>query len=330
MKTTATYFLALILFSLPTAYAQRGADPDHHPRRGHHEGPLLFDYTVPGGLRVAGQYFAMPAHGVAPMMAAGVRPGGSYLGIHIVEINQARAAELNMDSPRGVEVSNVADKSPAAESGLEKGDVVVKLEGQDVRGVEHFVRLVRETPAGRTVAMSILRDGTPRELTAKIGRRKAAQARQFWFCDGEEENCTAPVPNLKWIREKIMDMPRPRIVMRNRYLGAELEPVEGQLADYFDVEEGVLVRSVDADTAGKRAGLEAGDVITAVDGKGVDSPSELREKIQQADSRQEIKMAVMRKGAATTLTLEPREKEQPPEEPDTKARPIRGKRAKPL
>lgn len=334
MKTTTTYFLALILFSLPTAFAQPAAAPDPHPQRGRHEGPLMFDYHSPGSGHMFGQYFKMPGRTVAPLMAA-ARPGGSYLGIHIVEINESRAAELNMDSPHGVEVSNVADDSPAAESGLEKGDVVVRFDGQNVRGVDHFVRLVRETPAGRSVAMSVLRNGTPRELTAKIGRRKTAQAHQFWFCEGDDGDCTGTFPDIfrkhvKGIRKQIFEMPRPRIVMQNRYLGAELEPVEGQLAEYFGVEEGVLVRSVELDTPGKRAGLRAGDVITSVDGKSIDSPSELREKIQQADPAKEVEMTVMRKGAATTLMLEPRDYDQPREERDIKARPVRGKRAKPL
>ena len=294
---------------------------------------MIFDYHAPGR-GYMGQYFKMPGRTVAPLMAA-ARPGGSYLGIHIVEISDDRAAELGMPAPRGVEVTNVADESPAAESGLEKGDAVVKFDGQDVRGVEHFVRLVRETPPGRKVEMSILRSGTPRELTAKIGLRKGAEGYQFMFCDGGD--CTAAMPNVDFFRKKmsglrkqIIEMPRPRIVMQNRYLGAELEPVEGQLAEYFAVDEGVLVRSVEADTPGKRAGLRAGDVITSVDGKSIDSPSELREKIQQADPAKEVEMTVTRKGAATTLMLEPRDHDQPHEEHDIKARPVRGKRAKSL
>ncbi len=329
MKTTM-YLLVLTLFSLPTAFAQPVPGP--LPHGGHHEGPMIFDYTVPGIPHIAGQYFAMPGRSVAPLMAA-AHPGGSYLGIHIVEINDDRATDLNMDSPHGVEVSNVADESPAAEGGLEKGDVVVKFDGQDVRGVEHFVRLVRETPAGRTVEISVLRNGAPQELTAKIGRRKTAQAHQFLFCGGDDGDCTGSFPDIfrkqvRGIRKQIFDMPRPRIVMLNRYLGAELEPVEGQLAEYFGVEEGVLVRSVELDTPGKRAGLQAGDVITSVDGKSIDSPSELRQKIQQADPGKEVEMAVMRKGSATTLKIEPRDDDA--EERKIKTRKVRKKQVKRL
>ena len=338
MKTTTIFLTALTLMILPAAPAQPviAPHPGAHPAPAHDGRFSVYGYRVP----VPGQYFTMPGHGVAPLMAAGARPGDSYLGIHIVEVDDKRAGELKMDSPHGVQVGNVAKDSPAAEGGLRKGDIVVDFDGQRVRGVEHFVRLVRETPAGRTVAMSVVRDGEPMDLTAKVGRRKVAhRERHFVFCDGDDGDCTGAMPDADFFRRQVrgirhqithMDMPRPRVAMQNRYLGAELESVEGQLADYFNVEEGVLVRSVDAGEAGKRAGLQAGDVITSVDGKGVDSPSEVREKVLRADPNKKVQLAVMRKGVATTLTLEARESEEPREEPDAKARPIRGKRAKPL
>ncbi len=342
MKTTTIFLAALTLMILPAASAQAviAPHPGPHPAQGHEGNMFIHGHRLPAGSPVvSGQNFTMPALGVAPMMAAGARPGDSYLGIHIVEVDDKRAGELKMDSPHGVQVGNVAKDSPAAEGGLRKGDIVVDFDGQRVRGVEHFVRLVRETPSGRTVAMSVVRDGEAMDLTAKIGRRKAVhRERHFVFCDGDDGDCTGAMPDADFFRRQVrgirhqithMDMPRPRMAMQNRYLGAELESVTGQLADYFGVKEGVLVRSIDADMRGERSGLQAGDVITSVDGKGVDSPSEVREKIQHADSRRKIKMAVMRKGAATTLSLEPRESEEPREEPDV-VRPIRGKRAKPL
>ena len=88
------------------------------------------------------------------------------------------------------------------------------------------------------------------------------------------------------------------------------------------------MRSVELDTPGKRAGLQAGDVITSVDGKSIDSPSELRQKIQQADPGKEVEIAVMRKGSATTLKLEPRDDDD--EERKIKTRKVRKKQVKRL
>ena len=58
-------------------------------------------------------------------------------------------------------------------------------------------------------------------------------------------------------------------------LGVSIQPLEGQLAEYFGTSKGVLVNSVDKDSPAAKAGLKAGDVVTAVNGKAVSEPSEL-------------------------------------------------------
>ena len=65
-------------------------------------------------------------------------------------------------------------------------------------------------------------------------------------------------------------------------LGVSAEEVSGQLAAYFGVESGVLVRQVDEDSAAAKAGVKAGDVITAVNGKAVKDAGELRRQIADA------------------------------------------------
>ena len=65
-------------------------------------------------------------------------------------------------------------------------------------------------------------------------------------------------------------------------LGVSAEAVSGQLATYFGVESGVLVRQVDESSAAAKAGVKAGDVITAVNGKPVKDAGDLRREIADA------------------------------------------------
>ena len=173
---------------------------------------------------------------------------GSYLGVGLMELDADRAVELEMQSPSGVEISSVAADSPAEEGGLLKGDVILDFRGEAVAGVDHFVRLVRETPVGREVPVVVWRDGARTSLTVVIGRR--SQARRGVYRLGLEckdgEDCHHPMfdftlPNFDF------DMPRPRMMLKSRVLGAELEGLQknAQLAEFFGVEAGVLVRSVD-------------------------------------------------------------------------------------
>lgn len=84
-------------------------------------------------------------------------------------------------------------------------------------------------------------------------------------------------------------------------LGISIEDLSPQLAEYFGTKEGVLVSSVEADSAAAKAGVKAGDVITTVNGNTVDSSSELRRRLSSADSGEEFTLGIMRDKHAMTL-----------------------------
>jgi membrane-associated protease RseP (regulator of RpoE activity) len=128
---------------------------------------------------------AQPAPPVPPVPpTAGVMPPpqpmnwyaagkGSYLGIGVQELNPESARKLKIAEPHGVQVTHVGEDSPAAKAGVQEEDVVLEFNGQRVEGVEQFVRLVRETPPGRTVKLLINRGGNTKTLSATVGDRKA-------------------------------------------------------------------------------------------------------------------------------------------------------------
>ncbi|MEZ5401116.1 MAG: PDZ domain-containing protein [Bryobacteraceae bacterium] len=198
-------------------------------------------------------------------------PGsGSYLGVNVQEIDSARARELKLKEERGVEITMVADESPAAAAGFRKGDVVLEYNGQRVEGTEQFVRLVRETPSGRPARVAVWRDGKEQTLSAKIGNRASGRP----FPAGE-----LVVPEIR-----IPDFPRPHMSWRSQTLGIEAETVDGQLASFFGVERGVLVRNVHTGSAAEKAGIKAGDVVTKAGGESVETPSELSSRLRSRNS----------------------------------------------
>jgi serine protease Do len=226
------------------------------------------------------------------------------MGVALAEILDERAKELGMSEPYGVEVTNVAPASPAEKAGLSRGDVILEYHGQKVLGIEHIVRLVRETPVGRRVTLKLLRKGTPAEARVEMGRRKGLDFGRAFFCGDDDEDCQFRMPNFSID----FDIPRPRIVMQNRILGGEIEQIDGQLADYFGVEGGLLVREVNPNSRAARAGLKAGDVIVSVDGKPVREPGEIREALHASQGTGPVPMEVVRNKAKQSLRLEPGQK----------------------
>lgn len=209
-------------------------------------------------------------------------PGGTYLGVSLEEVDATRARDLKLKETYGVEITRIEEGSPAEKAGLKPNDVVLEYNGQRIEGMEQLGRLVRETPAGREVKLLVSRAGMTQTIAATVAARKAKAP--GWNAGQEIHVPTIHIP----------DIPGVFTTMRSPMLGVEAESLGSQLASYFGVKEGVLVRSVVSDTAAERAGIRAGDVITKVDGATVTNPNEVSSAIRTASSKKAFVVDLVR------------------------------------
>lgn len=231
--------------------------------------------------------------------------GGSYLGVDVAEIGAGQARALRLPEERGVELTRVREDSPAAKAGLKVGDVVLEFNGERVEGIEQFIRLVRETPVGRVVKLLISRGGSSQTIQATIGKRPEMK----WHnADAERdfERMRKEIERARQMPFMIPDTPRAHMFWRTPALGIEGESLEGQLAGYFGVESGVLVRSVLKGTAAEKAGLKAGDVILKVDDTRVATPREISSAIRSLTAKKTFPVMVRRnhKDLSLSVTVE--------------------------
>lgn len=230
----------------------------------------------------------------------------SYLGIGVKEILGDRARELKLKEEAGVEVTRVDTGSPAEKAGLKAGDAVLEYQGNRVEGAEQFVRFVRETPAGRTVKLKIVRGGSHQTISATIGER---QNSVFGMAPKDRERVEQEMAR---VRERLRNMPEvrmpdiPHAVMgwRSGMLGIDGESVEDQLAEYFGVKEGVLVRNVAKDLPAMKAGIRAGDVIVRVEDNKVRAPRDITSAIRSAKNRKPLKVTLFRQKSEMTVDVQ--------------------------
>jgi len=213
-----------------------------------------------------------------------------YLGIGVVDVTDERAKSLGLKEAQGVEVTSVSEDSPAAKAGVKQGDVILEYNGQHVDGGAQFVRMVQETPAGRKAEMQVWRGGSRQSVTATIAPR---QERAF----------VLTLPNAPFPPEPPMipDTPHDMFSWRSMSLGVETEGLNSQLADFFGVKEGVLVRAVTKGSAAETAGLKAGDVITKIDNQTVSSPRNIAPLLRK--SGKNVSVTVMRNHKEVTLNV---------------------------
>lgn len=226
-----------------------------------------------------------------------------WLGVSISEVTDEKAKELKLAATRGVLIGEVEADSAAAKAGIKEGDVITDFNGQRVEGTVQFRRLVRETLAGRTVPVTVWREGRSQSLQVEMGTRTAQLRGRMGDNFGV---FTAPdvhiEPNFRFEA-----MPRLELfASRTPTLGISGEDLSGDLGQYFGAPggEGILVKEVHADTPAAKAGLKAGDVITSIDGERIKSLADLRAKLRGNREGGTLKVDVLRKGTAMSLNVE--------------------------
>jgi serine protease Do len=191
---------------------------------------------------------------------------GSHLGVKLRDIDPDRAKVINLGDPRGVEVMGVQEGSPAEQAGIKAGDVLLTYNGENIIGAQQLGRLVSETPPGRKVKVEYWRDGKVATVTATT----AGPAPMQFFNEG-----TTTFPGVSMIES----FPTPYMVWKTSF-GIECESLDSQLAEYFGVKRGVLIRSVVKDSPAAKAGLRAGDVVTQIGDHSVYEPKDITSYIR--------------------------------------------------
>jgi C-terminal processing protease CtpA/Prc len=236
--------------------------------------------------------------------------GGAQIGVTVRDIE----SDDSKQPSGGVIVDEVQADSPAVRAGFKAGDAIVEFDGERVRSVRQFKRLVEETPVGRKVPAVLLRNGQRVTVSVMPERSSGLWSGDDFGIERWDDGArswayrTPPAPPAP------PRAPRPPAVAipsipdfdfgmfgRGGHLGLSVETLTPQLEEYFGVKEGVLVRSVAEGSAAAKAGLKAGDIITAVNGSHVNDPSDLTRAINRLDDGDEFTLEIVRDKKAQTL-----------------------------
>jgi serine protease Do len=229
---------------------------------------------------------------------------GSRIGVSIEEVETSAAVGAPNE---GAYVKDVHEGTPAADAGFEAGDVVVEFDGERVRSAIQLSRLVWETPPGREVSSTVMRDGMRETLAVTPepapGRMQGIELHRPDVGD-RDHDWSAHLPNLDHTRRDLrMAIPHGPggLYYWGEYfgkgpnrLGVEVTSISSQLAEYFGVEEGVLVATVESNSVASAAGLQAGDIITAINAEAVDGPSTLRRHVATLEPGEAFTIEVTR------------------------------------
>jgi serine protease Do len=231
---------------------------------------------------------------------------GSWLGLETSEVTQELAKQLRLPAERGAVVGKVLPDSPAAKAGLKENDVITEINGQRVEGTTQFRRMIHEIPAGRSAQLTVWRDGRSQTISATLGESEPRHGAGMVAGPGA---LVFRMPNIPEIPEiaGLGDLNNFAFSAAGQpRMGINAEDLHGDFGNYFGAPDGlgVLVRDVFADSPAAKAGLKAGDVITAVDGERIRTVGELREKLRTGKEAKTVKLGVLRNKSSLTMTVE--------------------------
>jgi periplasmic serine protease, Do/DeqQ family len=203
----------------------------------------------------AGIGFAVPiniAKNVAEQLIEKGRVERGYLGIFMQDVDRNIAKHFKLKKAQGVIVTDVVKGSPAEKAGIKAGDLILKIDGLDVKNSLQLRAYVQSKKPGDKVKLKVLRDGKEKEITVNLG--------------SADNISSAP--------------PRREGSQSSKDIGISVREEGGK----------VVVQSVDPNSTAASVGIEPGDVILRINDRDIKSIEDYRKAMEEAKEKGSVLM----------------------------------------
>lgn len=242
-----------------------------------------------------------------PLLHSGA-PAQGYLGVLVADIDNDSAGKLKLKDARGAVVTLIDHDAPAAQVGLRVNDVLLEVNGQPVEGAEAFGRMMREIPPGRKITMVVSRDGATQTMTVQLVDRKKLDT-DIWNKLNSGSDISSPVTGLGILGTGGGgDAPLPGgfhmpfVGNSSLKVGALVEPLTAQMADYLGIGNGLMVKQVARKSQAAAAGMKAFDVILKVGTDNIATVSDW-DRAMRANQGKTVAVTILRDKRQQTVNL---------------------------
>jgi len=185
----------------------------------------------------------------------------SWLGVYIQEVTPEIAEQFDLSEAKGVLVGDVVEGGPAEEAGMERGDIVAKVNNEEVNSPEELQNKIRSIEIGEKANIEVVRDGKEISFVIKIGEMPTVEE------DGE------------FPKEKVFSV----------QTGLKVEVVTPEIAKKLELPwlKGLVITEVIPGSSADDMGLQPGDVIldaNRIEMSSIDKWEELINKLEPEDT----------------------------------------------
>ena len=230
--------------------------------------------------------FAIPINMAESIMGQLLEHGEvrrGILGVNIQDLTPEFAAAFDIDTAQGALVSNVMEDSAAEKAGIREGDVIVSLDGEQVRSAGDLRNKIGLLRVGEKIRLGIIRDGKEKTLSAAIRARENETVADAGEQQSDEADSAPLHPQLDGAR--FGDL-------------TEDSPLFGKVS-------GVVVLDIRQGSLAARSGLLPGDVVTSVKRRSGPTMAvrNLRELARALDTKEPMVLKIQRDGAGLFVPL---------------------------
>ena len=261
--------------------------------RGNSGGPLFTQNGKVIGMNTAilspsggsvGIGFAIPSNmikTVAMQLESTGHVTRGYIGVEAQEISPAMVKAMNLPSDTGALIAQVQPDTPASRAGLQAGDVIRTVNGNEIKNPRDLAVQVAAVKPGEQAKLDILRDGKTETISLKVGQLPNEETASNTSGPGHEAR-----------------------------LGLALGPITPDNRDQLNLPRGVngvVITGVRQGSPADQAGLQQGDVIVGVGSRSVDNPREAAHDIHDAinSGSHAVALRIMRNGQPIYVAIAP-------------------------
>jgi len=160
-----------------------------------------------------------------------------WLGVSVQEITEDIAKNLKLKTEEGALVSDVFQGDPAEQAGIQAGDVIVEINGHQIKDTHELIRIVAGIPVGEMVKIKVLRDGKPKTFTVTVTERP------------ESRDVAGAEPDKS-----------------GEYFGMIVQEITPEIAEHLGLTDaaGVVITQVENGSPAAAAGIQVGDIVRQI------------------------------------------------------------------
>ncbi len=234
-----------------------------------------------------------------------------YLGVSVSDIDAEKAQALKLKDPRGAVITLIDHDAPAGKAGLKINDVVIAIDGQPIENSEQLRKTLRELAPGHKMSLEISRGGEIQTLAVQLAERKTLD-HDVWNKIDSDGDDIGPSHTMGILPggtgADAGDAPSAGTFHfpffgSSLNVGALVEPLTAQMADYLGVGGGLMVKQVTRKSEAAAAGLHPMDIILKVGAEPINTSADW-ERALRSNEGKPVPVTILRDKKQQTLTLQ--------------------------